>query len=184
MESTVLPTTGLPSAGFPVDVSSIPNQPSAFSLAGVQFEDVRKTSLTENLTLKFERVRFQGNELASGIAGSEPAIIEARNGRIEKAQFAGTRPVQLGDIAFENFRANLILATNSIHWFFTGPGKYFQKPVNVGTPGTGNPQVKIGGDPLAGFQLQVIEKSVRRFCRASHFLRPSKLPASDLKRLP
>jgi hypothetical protein len=153
METTSFNGAKAPAGGYLLDFTPIAGQPSGFSLAGVLFTNSRKTQLTDTLVLKFEKATFQGNDLAIGAAGSEPAVIEAKNGKITKGEIVRATPIQLGDIAFNNLKATYIATTASTYWSFKGPGRYFDKSVQVGAPGTGNPQMKIGGDPAKGYQL-------------------------------
>ncbi len=126
----------------------------------MQLSDSRKTNLTDTLILKFEKAAFQGRELATGTAGAEPGIIEAKNGKITRGEITRSTPIQLGDIVFNSFKATYIASAAAVYWSFKGPGKYFNKNVEVGTPGVGNPQVKIGGDPTKGFQLNTTNEPV------------------------
>ncbi len=84
METTTFTGAKSPAGGFLLDFTPIAGQPTGFSLAGLQFNDSRKTRLTDTLLLKFEKVAFQGKEFATGSAGSEPAFVEAKNGRSQK----------------------------------------------------------------------------------------------------
>lgn len=160
MDSTPFNGAKFPTTGFQLDFTPVAGQPTGFTLGGVLFDSARKASLTDSLTLKFEKATFQGTELASGGVGSEPAIIEAKNGKITKAVITRNTASQVGDIKFDRFVATYNFSALPAFWFFTGPGKYFNKTVNVGSPGANNPQLKIGGELGKGFQLKTINEPV------------------------
>jgi hypothetical protein len=67
-------------------------------------------------------------------------------------------PRQIGDIAYTRFTAKHETLKQGSRWTFKGPGVYFGKPVEVGVPAPGNPQMLIGGEPGKGFQLQTIDR--------------------------
>lgn len=160
MDTTPFNGAKFPTTGFQLDFTPVAGQPTGFTLGGVLLDSARKATLTDALTLKFEKATFQGTELASGAAGSEPAIIEAKNGKITKAVITRNNSVQVGDIKFDRFVATYNLSALPAFWFFAGPGKYFNKTVNVGSPGANNPQLKIGGELGKGFQLKTINEPV------------------------
>jgi hypothetical protein len=160
MDTTPFMGAKFPTAGFQLDFTPIPGQPTGFTVGGVQLDAARKSTLTDSLVLKFEKATFQGTELANGAIGTEPAIVEAKAGKITKAVITRNSAVQVGDIKFDKFVATYNLAAIPAFWSFVGPGKYFNKTVAVGTPGANNPQLKIGGELGKGFQLKTINEPV------------------------
>jgi hypothetical protein len=160
MDTTPFTGAKFPTSGFQLDFTPVPGQPSGFTVGGVQLDSARKATLTDAMVLKFEKATFQGTELATGAVGTEPAIVEAKAGKITKAVITRNSAVQVGDIKFDKFVATYNLAAIPAFWSFVGPGKYFNKTVSVGTPGANNPQLKIGGELGKGFQLKTINEPV------------------------
>lgn len=145
-----------PAAGLPLDLTPVADQPSGFSYVGIEFGGGGLANLTTNLQLKFPVAKFDGNILAQGTVGSEVAILEAKEGKITKGEITSPGARVIGDFQFQNFKATYTNNSTSKTWTFVGPAVYLGKQVNVGTPAVGNPQLKIGGDPKLGFQLQTI----------------------------
>lgn len=160
METTSFTGAKFPTAGFLLDFSAVPGQPTGYSLSGITFDGGGKSSLSDTLNLKFTSAKFDGNVIAQGTVGSEPAIIEAKDGKITKAEVTSSVPRQIGDIAYTRFTAKHTTLKQGGRWTFTGPGVFFGKPVEVGVPAPGNPQMLIGGEPGKGFQLQTINRPV------------------------
>jgi hypothetical protein len=158
IEPTSLVNSRLPASPLPLDFTPLPGEPSGYTLGGVLFEGLGKTLLTESIQLKYPKSTFNGKILAEGPVGSEPNVIEARGRHLTKGEIESTVPTTVGDIEFQNFVANYSFNATPSSWNFVGPGTFFGKPVNVGSPGADNPEVKIGGDPKQGFQLRTLKE--------------------------
>ncbi len=116
-----------------------------------------KTTLTDSLNLKFGIASLQNVPLAQGATGSEPAVIEAKKGKLTKAEIKGTNTL-INDVTFQSFTATYIFAATPGSWNVVGPGTFLGRSVSVGTPG--GMLMKIGGDPKKGEQLQTANKPV------------------------
>ncbi|MEM7311789.1 MAG: discoidin domain-containing protein, partial [Planctomycetota bacterium] len=136
-----------------LNLASTPGEPSGFVANGVLMEDGGRVPLSQTMELKFRKSSVDGAILSEGAAGAEPNMVKVQGNQLQAATIKSTVARTVGDLNFSSLDAVLDTNATPRAWRFTGPATYFGNSFNVGSPGTGNPQLTIGGS--AGQQIQI-----------------------------
>lgn len=159
MSSVSFAGAKFPTSGVPLDFTPTPDQPSVFTLGGIQMDGGGKATLTDTLQLNFAKAIFDGNVIASSTDPIQAATtIVAKAGKVALANVKSAIVTKVGDMVFNQYQSTLNTMSTPMSWVFKGAATYLGKSVQVGEPTEGSPQLKIINDPIKGFVLRTLSK--------------------------